>query len=99
VDFCYYLRFRPLESFLIEQVANSEIARKSEIEKKLDFIARRLEQLKVITQLPDTIVPTDDLINRATDVRSACLKYIAVQIRHESQYFGLAGTYILLKCN
>lgn len=100
VDFCFYLRFRLLEiKLLIEQAANSEIARKAEIEKKLDYISRRLEQLKVIAQLPDATVPTDDLIDRATDVRSASLKYIAAQIRHESQYFGLAGTYLLLESN
>ena len=93
------LTVSPPGKLLIEQAANSEIARKAEIEKKLDYISRRLEQLKVIAQLPDATVPTDDLIDRATDVRSASLKYIAAQIRHESQYFGLAGTYLLLESN
>lgn len=51
----------------------------------------------MITQLPDDVVPTDDLVNRAMDVRSAALKYIAVHIRHESQYFGIAGTHIIRK--
>lgn len=64
---------------LLLTAANNEIARKSDIEKKLDYIARRLEQLKVITQLPETIVPTEDLVNRATDVRWATLKYIALK--------------------
>jgi hypothetical protein len=77
-----------------KQAANREIARKAEIEEKLDYIARRLNQLKVIAQLPSTISPTDDVVNRAMDVRTASLKYIAVHIRHESQYFGIAGTYI-----
>ena len=83
--------------FLIYQVANREIARKTEIEKRLDYIARQLDHLKVISQLPDSIVPTDDVVNRAIDVRSASLNYIAVHIRHESQYFGIIGTNILLK--
>jgi len=43
-------------------------------------------------------VHTDDLVNRAMDVRSASLKYIAVHIRHESQYFGIAGIYLPLNC-
>jgi hypothetical protein len=80
-----------------EQAANREIARKAEIEEKLDYIARRLNQLKVISQLPETIMPADDLVNRAMDVRTASLNYIAVHIRHESQYFGIAGTCILLR--
>ena len=61
------------------------------MEKKLDYISRQLGQLDIIKQLPDTVVRSHQLVNRATDVLSAALKYIAVHIRHASNPRGAIG--------
>jgi len=58
------------------------------IQKKVEYICRQLEELIVIEHLSDANVPTDDLINRATNVLSAVLMYLAIHIRHESGRFG-----------
>src|SRR5438046_8164168 len=77
---------------LTEQTAEREIARRVEIDKRLDYISRQLDQLKVIKQLPESIIRPDELVNRAMDVQSASLNYVTVHIQHESQYLGVAGT-------
>lgn len=72
-------------------MAEREIKRKEEIEKTLDYIYRQLGQLTAIQSLPDSVVPPQALINRATDVKSAVLVYVAVHIRHEGIRCGIIG--------
>jgi len=74
-----------------EKIADGEIARRRDVEKALEFIHRQLQQLEVINELPDTDVRPIALINRAVDVESAVMTFIAVHIRHEGNRLGLIG--------
>ena len=78
------------------QIADKEIARKKELNKTLDFMCQQLEQLKVIDSVPKDLEQRDILINRALDVRSACMQYLAVNIRHDATLFGTSGTFFKL---
>jgi len=57
----------------------------------LNYIHWQLGHLNVINDLPNSDIPTVTLINRASDVKSAILNYVAVHILHETNRFGLAG--------
>jgi hypothetical protein len=57
----------------------------------VEYICRQLEQLDIIKHIPDADVPPDYLINRATDVLSATLTYLAVHIHHQPGRFGVIG--------
>jgi hypothetical protein len=57
----------------------------------LDYISRQLGQLDIVQKLPDAGVPSDQLANRAMDVLSASLKYLAVHIHRESARLGIIG--------
>ena len=57
----------------------------------LDYIDRQLQQLRIVQDLPENSVSPDVLVNRAMDVRSASMNYVAVHIHHESQTYGTAG--------
>jgi hypothetical protein len=81
-----------LHLVLMMQIADKEIARKEELDKLLDFMCQQLEQLKVIDSIPKDIRQLDSLINRALDVRSACMRYLAINIRHDATIFGTPGT-------
>ena len=69
---------------LIMKIADREIARKKKLNKMLDFMCQQLEQLEVIESVPKDLEQRDILINRALDVRSACMQYLAVNIRHDA---------------
>jgi hypothetical protein len=58
---------------------------------RFEYISRQLAQLEIVKNLPDADVSSDHLVNRAMDVLSASLMYMAIQIRHEAGYFGVAG--------
>jgi len=77
--------------FLLMQIADRELGRRDDIEKTLDYISRQLGQLQIIESLPTVNVPSQALINSAMDVRSAVMRYLAVQIRHESNALGVVG--------
>jgi hypothetical protein len=72
-------------------MADRELKRRGEIEKGLDYISRQLGQLKVIENLPNVEVMSQNLINSAMDVRSSVMRYLAIHIRHESRHFGILG--------
>jgi hypothetical protein len=73
------------------KIADRELARKKEVERILDYIYRQLGQLGVINNLPDSGVRPIALMNRALDVKSAAMTYIAVHIIHESNRLGIIG--------
>jgi hypothetical protein len=72
-------------------MADRELKRRDEIEKGLDYISRQLGQLQIIETLPSAEVMSQTLINSAMDVRTSVMRYIAIQIRHESRHFGIIG--------
>jgi len=49
------------------------------------------EQLQVVQSLPADIEQAEMVLNRAMDVRSASLMYLAVHIRHDSTPLGSLG--------
>lgn len=73
------------------QIADREISRKAEIDEMLDYIHRQLGQLKVIDEIPDSDVPSIALINRALDVKSCTLNFLAIHIRRENSRLGTVG--------
>lgn len=75
-----------------EKIADCEIARRRDVENALEFIQHQLQRLEVINELPESEVRPTTLINRAMDVESAVLTFIAVHIRHESNRLGLIGS-------
>src|SRR5271154_2544257 len=76
---------------LIQKIADREVSRKQLIQKNVEYICQHLGQLSVIEHLPDTDDQPKQLTNRATDVLSAALNYLAVHIRHEPGRFGVFG--------
>jgi hypothetical protein len=80
------------------QIADRELGRRDDIEKTLDYISRQLAQLQITESLPTANVPSQALINSAMDVRSDVMRYLAVQIRHESNALGIMGIDQYSKC-
>jgi hypothetical protein len=78
-------------AFLIQEIADDEFALKAEIEKALDYIYYQLGQLYVIHDLPVSSVPSEALINRALNVKSAVLTYIATHLSHDCNRLGIGG--------
>ena len=85
-------------SHLNLKIADRELAMKAEVEKTLDYIYRQLGQLRVVNDLPDTGVTSEPLMNRALDVRSAVMTYIAIHIRHDYNPLGIGGMAALGSC-
>ena len=50
-----------------------------------------MEQLAVLNALPDDLDNADFVLNRALDVRSAAMLYLALVIRNEATSFGIPG--------
>jgi hypothetical protein len=72
-------------------MADNELERRNSMAEKIEYISRQLAQLEIVKDLPDVDVNSDHLVNRAMDVLSASLMYMAIQIRHEAGYFGVPG--------
>lgn len=58
----------------------------------LDFMCQQLEQLRVVGSIPEDLEQHDILVNRALDVRSACMRYLAANIHHDTTFLGTTGT-------
>jgi len=63
------------------------------VQSKVEYICRKLTELKIIEDLPNANIPTEHLTNRATDVLSSALTYLALHIRHEPGSSGVVGIY------
>lgn len=72
---------------------DKELTRKEERMKSLDYICHQVGQLEVVNGIPPDLEQLDVVINRAIDVRSAAMRYLASQIRHDTNRLGTAGTY------
>jgi hypothetical protein len=68
-----------------------EIARRQEFEEKLDYICQQLELLKSINNLSEANIKSAPVVNRATDVFSAVMRYITANVHHKSKFLWLAG--------
>jgi hypothetical protein len=67
------------------------MARTEELERTLDYMCQQLEQLDVVRILPVDLEEYRGVVNRAVDIRSACMVYIACHIQHDITKFGLVG--------
>lgn len=63
-----------------------------EFEKTLDYISQQLEILQVVNTLSEAETKSALVVNRATDVFAAVLKYIAINVRQKSSLNWLTGT-------
>lgn len=73
------------------KIADKEIRRKKELAETLDHICQQLEHLAIVNNLPEDLQQREFVTNRALDVRSACMRYLAANIRHESTSLGIPG--------
>lgn len=76
-------------------MADQEIARKSKIAKSFDYLCQQLEALVVAKLIPDDVEQCDTVINRAIDVRSACMLYLESHIRHDATLLGTMGNSLI----
>jgi hypothetical protein len=73
------------------KVADGEVSRRDEVTQMLDYIHRQLGQLKILNDLPRIDISCIALENRALDVESAVLTYLAVHICREGNRLGIIG--------
>jgi hypothetical protein len=59
--------------------------------KTLDYLCQQLGELNVTNILPDDVDGGDVVINRAIDVRTACMCYLTSHIRHDATPLGTMG--------
>ena len=57
----------------------------------MDYLCQQLGELDVTTILPGDVERREVVINRATDVRTACMRYLASHIRHDAIPMGTIG--------
>jgi len=80
-----------MKDVLTRQIAEKELTRRDAIERKLDYISRHLEQIEIAQKLPEAFTQSIQLENRAIDVLSASLIFLAVNINHELGNLGMIG--------
>ena len=59
----------------------------------LEYLYQELEQLAIVKQLPESVDQREAVVNRALDIRSSCMVYLAQHISHQSTQFGVIGIY------
>ena len=62
----------------------------------LDYIHRHLTHLGVVDDIPDGLPQHDVLVNRALDVRSSSMLYLAMQLKHDGNRLGVTGLAFLI---
>lgn len=72
------------------KIVEDELARKEKLGRELEYMWQILGRLEVIKDLPDDLEHRS-LTNRAIDVRSAVMLYLAVQITHDDNPLGTVG--------
>jgi hypothetical protein len=58
----------------------------------LEYLSQQFAHLEMMNVLPDDLGQRDFVVNRALDVRSASMTYLAVWIRHDATPLGTPGT-------
>jgi hypothetical protein len=56
-------------------------------------MCQQLEQLKIIDNLPTDVDERELVVNRGLDIRSACMIYLGIHIRHDATPFGNVGKF------
>jgi hypothetical protein len=80
-----------LFNFLIIQITDKEIGRKEELARTLEYLSQQFAHLELMNVLPDDLEQREFVANRALDVRSASMMYLAVMIRHDATPLGTPG--------
>ena len=75
------------------QIAEKEIARKRELNATLEHLSKQFAHLELVNVLPDDLEQRDFIVNRALDVRSASMMYLAISIRHDATPLGTPGKF------
>ena len=57
----------------------------------LDYICHHLTHLGVVDDISDDLPHHDVLVNRALDIRSSSMLYLAIQLKHDGNRLGLTG--------
>lgn len=57
----------------------------------MEYLSQQFALLEMVNGLPEDVEQCDFVINRALDVRSASMMYLAIMIRHDSTKFGISG--------
>ena len=65
--------------------------RKRDFETTLDYMCQQLEQLTIIDRLPEDLEQLESLVNRAMDVRTAFMVYLATHMGHDTTPLGNIG--------
>src|SRR5436190_14506142 len=94
VSFCslQYQKFSIL-LVLIAQIAEKERTRKTKFSETLDFMSQQLEQLEIIDNLSADVGKHESIVNRGLDIRSACMVYLGIHIRHAATPLGNFGEF------
>ena len=58
----------------------------------MEYLSQQFAHLEMINVLPDDLEQRDFVVNRALDVRSASMTYLAVRICRDSVPLGTPGT-------
>ena len=74
------------------QIADKEIGRKEELKRTLEYLSQQFAHLEMVNVLPDDLEQREFVANRALDVRSASMMYLAFMIRHNATPLGTPGT-------
>jgi hypothetical protein len=70
-----------------------ELSRRLEFEKTLEYMSQQLELLETVNTLSEVETKSALVMNRATDVFAAVLKYIAANVRQKSALNWLTGIF------
>ena len=71
---------------------DKELTRKDELSESLEYICHQVGQLAVVDVIPPNLEQVVVVVNRAIDVRSAAMRYLAYQIQRDRNRLGIAGT-------
>ena len=80
-----------LFDFLTIQIADKEIGRKKELKGTLEYLSQQFAHLEMVNVLPDDLEQREFVANRALDVRSGSMLYLAFIIRHDATPLGTPG--------
>jgi hypothetical protein len=62
----------------------------------LEYMCQQFEQLEIVHGLPENLQQRESVVNRAMDVRSACMVYLAAHISHDATLFGTLGMLLFI---
>lgn len=88
----YWLRWNFVFDLLTIQIADKEIGRKEELKRTLEYLSQQFAQLELVNVLPNDLEQREFVANRALDVWSASMLYLAFIIRHDATPHGIPGT-------